>query len=103
MAASCGGVAGCVAGPGSALEARTVRLIVIIRKISGIVRFMAVSPRRGGNAQEHKLAHLIEQGEPGRSETVMPRRTMPGGTSGLLAQHIGDAILCVEAEGCSPP
>src|SRR5260370_42177649 len=94
MAASCGGVAGCVAGPGSALEARTVRLIVIIRKISGIVRFMAVSPRRGGNGQEHKLAHLVEQGEPGRSGKSMPPRTMPGGTSGLLGQHIGEPIIC---------
>jgi hypothetical protein len=42
MAASSGGAAGRVRGPGSAFEARTVRLIVIIRKIRRIVRFMAV-------------------------------------------------------------
>jgi hypothetical protein len=42
MAAASGGVAGCVRGPGSGFEARTVRLIVTIRKIRRIVRFMAV-------------------------------------------------------------
>jgi len=102
MAASCEGVADCVAEPRCAFRASSVRIVVNARNIRRVIRFIGFSLRRGMGSSISQR-RLVRQGEPADAEKVMPGRSIPGGTGGLLAERVGNAILCAEAEGCSPP